>query len=59
MTVWLLVAAFCMIGFVLVFAWPWVDPYLTRRDVPARLLDRLEEEWEREGEPPTTGWGAW
>jgi H+/gluconate symporter-like permease len=39
-----------------VFAWPWIDPYLQRHDVPTRLLDRLEEEWEREDEPATPDW---
>lgn len=55
----ILVIAGCVGGFVILAGWPWVSAYLERRDVPARLLDRLVEEWEREGEPPTTGWGAW
>lgn len=41
----LLVAAFLV-----VFLWPWLAPVLLRRDVRARLLDRLEEEWDREGD---------
>lgn len=38
------------------FLWPWVDPYLLRHDARERLLDRLEEEWEREDEPSTPDW---
>lgn len=41
-----------------VFMWPWVDPYLQRRDVPNRLLDRLEEEWDREVDPRAE-WTDW
>ena len=38
--------------FLVVFCWPWVDVYAQRRDVPQRLLDRLQEEWEREEDAP-------
>ena len=40
----------------IVFSWPWVYPYLLRHDATARLLDRLEEEWDREVEPDENGW---
>lgn len=44
---WLLIAIL-FAAFGVIFAWPWVDPYLLRRDAYTRLLDRMEEEWERE-----------
>ena len=34
------------------FFWPLVAPHWMRRDASARLLDRLEEEWEREEDVP-------
>ena len=51
-----LVIAALLAGFLIVAAWPWVDPFLIRRDAYTRLLDRLEEEWEREDEPSTPDW---
>jgi len=56
MTPWTLAAGILAAGFCVAFAWPWVDPYLRRSDVKARLLDRLEEEWEREGEARKEPW---
>lgn len=58
MTLWPLLAILTTAA-LLAFVWPWVDPYLERRDVKARLLDRLEEEWDREGEPPAKDWVNW
>ena len=40
----------------LAFVWPLVDPILLRRDAYTRLLDRMEEEWDREVEPSDDGW---
>jgi len=51
-----LVIAGCVGGFLLVAVWPWVSAYLERRDVPARLLDAMREEWEREGEGSREPW---
>lgn len=51
-----LVIAALLAGFLIVFAWPWVDPILIRRDAYTRLLDRLEEEWDREAEPIDPDW---
>jgi hypothetical protein len=48
MTVLLVVLA---VFFVAVFTHPWWEAWLIRRDIKARLMDRLEEEWDREGEP--------
>jgi len=59
MNAWILVSAACFAGFVVVAVWPWVEPWLERRDVPNRLLDRLEEEWDREGDAPDMGWRGW
>jgi hypothetical protein len=36
------------LGLLVVFTSPWWEVWLLRRDVKNRLLDRLEEEWERE-----------
>lgn len=47
-----LVVASLFIAFAIVFTWPWIDTFLLRHDATARLLDRLEEEWDREGDPP-------
>lgn len=44
------------IAAVIAFLWPWVDPYLLRHDARERLLDRLEEEWDREAEPIDPDW---
>lgn len=38
-------------GLVAVFTYPWWEAWLIKRDIRNRLLDRLEEEWDREGEP--------
>jgi hypothetical protein len=54
--IWKLLAAASLIAFSIVFAWPWVSPWLERRDATGRLLDRLEEEWEREGDSLPKDW---
>jgi hypothetical protein len=54
-----LVIAALLAALLIVAAWPWVDPILIRRDAYTRLLDRLEEEWEREDEPARTDWTNW
>ena len=51
-----LVIAALLAAFLIVTAWPWIDPYLIRRDAYTRLLDRLEEEWEREDDTASTDW---
>jgi len=56
MTPWTLAAGIVGVALIVAFAWPWVDPYLQRRDVPARLLDAMREEWEREGEARKEPW---
>lgn len=42
-----------LIAFCIAFFWPLIDPYLIRHDASTRILDRLEEEWEREVDPTT------
>jgi hypothetical protein len=51
------------LGLLVVFTSPWWEAWMLRRDLKNRLLDRLEEEWEREiddTDVPTTrnglGW---
>ena len=36
----------------IMLSWPWVDPYLLRHDATARILRVLEDEWNREDDPP-------
>ncbi len=57
--IWPLLATLSAAAFLVVFAWPWVNPWLERRDALGRLLDRLEAEWRREGEPPAKDWTNW
>jgi cell division protein FtsL len=52
----LLLTAILAAAVAIVFAWPWVDPLLERHDARNRLLDRLEEEWEREDDAVTPDW---
>jgi hypothetical protein len=48
MTLILALAVLLWIALLVVAGWPWVDPYLLRRDAYTRLLDRLDDEWARE-----------
>lgn len=54
--IWPVLSIACGVVFLVAFAWPWVTPILDRHDAIPRLLDRLEEEWERDEAPPREPW---